>query len=191
MNMSHTLRQNLIRVLMLLFLAASPLLLAAPKTEAELIAELASPKESKVTDALLKLEKQFPASTNAFATIKPLLKDPRPKVRRKAARVLGALHAELDEAHIKDICALLKSTDVDEITDGLKALRGLKAPSAVAEVKPFLKHANTHLIRDACRTLAVLGNKDLIPDIQPLLSHAQPAVQKDALDAINTLRSKS
>ncbi len=176
--------------LLALFATASPLL-AAPRSEDLLIADLASPNPAKVTGALLQLEKQYPTSTKAFPTIKKLLTDNREKVRRKAARVLGALHADVDPTDIKAIIALLKGTSAEEITDGLKALRGLNAPEAVPEITPFLKHPNTHLIRDACRTLAVLGNKDLIPSIEPLLQHREPAVQKDALDAITALRSKS
>ena len=176
---------------MLAMLAIASPVLAAEKSEDHLIADLASPKEAVVTTALLKLEKGYPTSTKAFPTMKKLLTDSRSAVRRKAARVLGALHADVDQTDIKAITALLKGTSAEEITDGLKALRGLKAPEAVPEITPFLKHANTHLIRDACRTLAVLGNKDLIPSIEPLLKHPEPAVQKDALDAIATLRSKS
>ena len=171
-----------------LFTAASTAMAA---TEDQLIAALASPNETKVTDALLKLEKQYPTSTKAFPTMKKLLKDPRVKVRRKAARVLGVLHAEVDQENIKDICALLKASDPQEVMDGLKALRGLKATAVVPEITPFLKHSNPGVIRDACRTLAVLGNKDLIPSIEPLLNHANAAVKKDAQDAIYLLRAKS
>jgi len=175
----------------LALLALAGPVLAAEKTEDLLIAELASPNAAKVTDALLKLEKQYPTSTKAFPIMKRLLKDPREKVRRKAARVLGVLHAEVDQENIKDICALLKASDPQQVMDGLKSLRGLKATEVVPEIMPFLKHSNPGIIRDACRTLAVLGNKDLIPSIEPLLKHPEPAVQKDALDAIAALRSKS
>jgi HEAT repeat protein len=164
---------------------------AADKTEDQLIAELASPNETKVTDALLQLEKKYPTSTKAFPTMKKLLKDPRAKVRRKAARVLGVLHADVDQENIKDICALLKASDTREIMDGLIALRGLKAQSAVPEIVPFLKHAHPNVIRDACRTLAVLGTKELIPEIEPLLKHSDAKVKLDAQDAIYKLRSKS
>ena len=169
----------------------APSALAKDKTEDQLIQELSSPDAGKVTDALLQLEKKFPTSTKAFPTIKGLLHDPRPKVQRKAARVLGALHADVSSEDVKAICGLLKAGDVETITDGLKALRGLRAPEAIPEITPFLNHSNTHLVRDACRTLAALGKQDLIPSIEPLLNHAEPAVRKDAQDAIATLRSKS
>jgi HEAT repeat protein len=165
--------------------------LGAPPTEDRLIADLASPNEKKVVDALLKLEKEYPNSTKAFPTMKALLKDSRPKVRRKAARVLGVLHAEVDADNVKAICALLKAQDTQEIIDGLKALRGLKAPESVAEILPLLKHSHPNVIRDSCRTLAVLGNKDLIPSIEPLLKHPNAAVVKDAQDALFILRGKS
>jgi HEAT repeat protein len=163
----------------------------APKTEAELIQALESKDSGTVVSALGKLEDLVPTSTKAFPKMKELLTDPRVRVRRKAARVLGVLHAEVDENNLKAICALLKSSDAGEVTDGLKSLRGLKAPQAVPEITPFLKHANPHLIRDACRTLAVLGGKELIPSLEPLLKHKDPEVQKDAQAAIVALRSKS
>ena len=170
---------------------ASPLQAAKIKTEDELISDLGAAKPGTVTDALLQLERQFPTSTKAMPIIKGLLKDPRPEVRCKAARVLGALHAEEDQADLKNIYALLKASDSKEVMEGLKALRGLKAPDAVPEILPLLKDSTANVVRDACRTLAVLGNKDTIPAIEPLLQHSDPKVQKDAQDAIFALRSKS
>lgn len=163
----------------------------APKSEDELIADLASPKENEVTGALQKLEKEYPTSAKALPAIKKLLTDSRMKVRCKAARVLGALHADVNGDDIKAICALLKAKDTKEVEEGLKALRGLKAPGAVPEILPVLKSADTHNVRDACRTLAILGSKDVIPSIEPLLNHSDPAVQKDAKDAIFKLSEKS
>jgi HEAT repeat protein len=113
------------------------------------------------------------------------------KVRRKAARVLGILHADVDQTDLKNICALLEASDPAEVMDGLKALRGLKASETVPQILPLLKHSNTGVLRDACRTLAVLGNKDVIPSIEPLLKHSHAAVKKDAQDAIFLLQSKS
>ncbi len=176
-------------LLLALLAVASPVL--ADEKEDKLIAELASPMESKVTDAMLKLEKQYPTSTKAFPTMKQLLKDRRERVRRKAARVLGALHADVDQENLKDILALTKGSDPREIMDGLISLRGLKAESTIPDLLPLLKHAHPNVIRDTCRTLAVLGNKDLIPQIEPLLNHPEPAVKKDAQDAIYKLRQKS
>jgi HEAT repeat protein len=170
--------------------SASPLL-AGEKTEEQLIAELSSPDASKVANAMQDLEKRFPTSTNAFATMRKMLTDPREKVRRKAGRVLGVLHAEVNEQNIKDICTMLKAPSIDEQIDALKSLRGLKAPSAVPEILPMLKSPNLNVMRDACRTLAVLGNKDSIPAIEPLLKHPDTKVQKDAQDAIFALNSKS
>jgi HEAT repeat protein len=189
--MNYSCKRSLIGMLALTVLAFSTIISsAAPPSEASLIADLGSPKEGKVTDALQHLEKDYPTSTNAFSAIEKLLADPRLKVQRKAARVLGSLHAPVSETDISSICTLLKSTDLDTITDGLKALRGLNAPSAVPDILPLLKHANSHIVRDACRTLAVLGNKDIIPQLELLLKSSEPAVQKDAQDAIVALRAK-
>ena len=184
-------KRSFVWALSLALLAVASPVLAREKTEDELIADLASPNESKVTDALLKLEKQYPTSTKAFPKMKELLKDPRQKVRRKAARVMGVLHADVNQENLTDILALTKGSDPREIMDGLISLRGLKAESTVPELVPFLKHSHPNVIRDTCRTLAVLGNKDLIPQIEPLLNHPEAAVKKDAQDAIFKLRQKS
>ena len=171
--------------------ATSPLQAAKLKTEDELIAELAGPNEDKVADAMLKLEKQFPTSTKAFPEIKKLLRDPREKVRREAGRVLGALHAEVSETDLKNITAMFKATDPQEVMDALKSLRGLKAESTLPEIVPLLQNPNVGVVRDACRTLAVLGNKSHIAAIEPLLNHADAKVKKDAQDAIFALKAKS
>src|SRR5689334_23573350 len=130
----------------------SPLLAAKAKTEDDLIAQLSDANETKVVEALAALEKEFPTSTKAFPTMKKLLTDPREKVRRKAGRVLGVLHAEVDEQNIKDICAMLKAADPQEVMDALKSLRGLKAGQTVPQILPLLQNPNPGVIRDACRT---------------------------------------
>ena len=161
-----------------------------PVTEDSLIAELDSPDEDVVAAAMQKLEKQYPTSTKAFPKMKELLKDDRVKVRRKAARVLGVLHAEVNEENIDDICALLEGSTPQEIIDGLKSLRGLEAPSAVSRILPLLSHEHPNVVRDSLRTLAVLGEPDLIPTIEPLLENPNPAIRSDAQDAIYKLRQK-
>lgn len=160
------------------------------KTEEDLIAELAGPNADKVANAMLQLEKQYPTSTKAFPEIKKLLTDPREKVRRKAGRVLGALHAEVGDADLKNICAMFKATDPQEVMDALKSLRGLKAESTVPEILPLLQNANIGIVRDACRTLAVLGNKSNVAALEPLVKHKDEKVQKDAQDAIFQLNAK-
>jgi len=190
--MNYLSKRSFIAMLALAILAFSQMISSAGSaTEASLIADLSSSKQGTVTDALAKLEKEYPNSTKAQDAIKKLLADPRPKVARKAARVLGAIHAPVNQTDINHICALLKSSNVDEVTDGLKALRGLNAPSAVPEILPVLKSPTPNLVRDACRTLAVLGDKSLIPTIEPLLNDPNPKVQKDARDAIFALKAKS
>ncbi|MBI3881414.1 MAG: hypothetical protein HY301_15290 [Verrucomicrobia bacterium] len=162
-----------------------------PRTEEQLIRDLDSAKPpAAIVIALNQLEDRFPTSTNAFPAMRKLLRDSRRPVRTKSARVFGVLHANLDPADIQEICKMLKSTDWGEVIDGLKSLRGLKAPDVVADILPLLKHKRTGVIRDACRTLAVLGNRDNIAAITPLLNHPEADVRKDAQDAIFALKNK-
>ncbi|MBI3881413.1 MAG: hypothetical protein HY301_15285 [Verrucomicrobia bacterium] len=164
---------------------------AKEKSEDQLIADLASPKDSVVADAMLHLEKAYPTSTKAIAAIKKYLSDPREKVRRKAARVLGALHTPVTDDELKAIGALLKGSDPQEVMDGLKALRGLdEGKKAMPEILALLKHANVGVIRDAARTVAMLGTKANVADLEPLLKHPDAKVQKDAQDAIFALKNK-
>ena len=160
------------------------------KTEAELIAELSGADAKKVAEAMLGLERQFPTSTRTQGEIKKYLADSREIVRRKAGRVLGAIHAEVCEADLKNIAAMLKATSSQEVMDALKSLRGLKAESTLPQIVPLLKSPDMGVIRDACRTVAVLGGKSNIADLEPLLKHADPKVQKDAQDAIFALKAK-
>lgn len=171
--------------------AVTPAFAAKVKTEDELIADLASPKEDVVASTMLKLEKQFPTSPKTIEAIRKYLGDNRAKVRRKAARVLGVLHADVTSAEIKTICELLKAADPREVMDGLIALRGLKAAEALPQMLPLLKHSDLKVIGDACRTVAVHGTKSNIADIEPLLKHPNAKVQKEANDAIFILKSKS
>jgi len=171
-------------------LATCPVQAGKVKPEAELIALLGSAKEKEVINAMQEIEKNYPTSAKAQGAIKPFLADTRSPVRRKAARVLGIMNADVSEAEIKSISELLKSSDKYAIIDGLKALRGLKAQSAIPEITPLLKNSDKNVIRDACRTLAVLGNKSLIPELKPLLEYPDVAVQKDAADAISILKEK-
>lgn len=164
---------------------------SAPQTEAEIVEQVKSPNEDVSIKAMMTLEKKYPTSTAGLPAVRSMLTDSRPKVRRKAARVLGVLHAEVTPSDVDAICAMLQSSDPLEATDALKALRGLNAPTAIPKVVAVLQNANTHLVRDALRTLAVLGKADLIPTIEPLLQHPDPAVKADAQDAIFKLRAKA
>ena len=191
--MSNMTKRSLLAALVLGFFAlhSSPLQAAATLTEDQVIAQLAGPDEDKVAKAMLDLEKQFPTSTKAFPAIKKLLIDPREKVRRKAGRVLGALHAEVDQTDLKNICAMFKPANPQETMDALKSLRGLKAGSTLPEILPLLQDAHLGILRDALRTVAALGNKSHVAAIEPLLKHADMKVQKDAQDAIFALKGKS
>ena len=164
---------------------------AAPRSEAQLIAELASKEEKKVVSALQELEKNYPTTTEALPVIKSLLKDERQGVRRKATRVLGIMHAELSAAEVQLICDMLKASDGKEAVDALKALRDLNSTACLPAIVACLDNPNKNVMRDACRTLAVVGNKDHIKSIEPLLQNPDPAVQKDARDAIFKLKNKS
>jgi HEAT repeat protein len=172
----------------LIFAVALPLF-AREKTEDELLADLGSPKARVVINALQDLEKQYPTDVNAQTKIKALLADNRPTVKRKAARVLGAVNADVSETDLKNIATLLAGNR-DDIEDGLKALRGLKAQSTIPQIIPLLQNPDNNIKRDACRTLAVLGDSRLVPTIKPLLTFPDLAVQKDAADAISVLKEK-
>jgi HEAT repeat protein len=173
-----------------LVFASIPALAAKQKSEDEYIALLSSPTEKTVINAMQEMERYYPTSTKCQDALKPFLADRRKPVVRKAARVLGVMNAPVSEEDLKHIAALLKGPDKYEITDGLKALRGLKAQSTIPEIVPLLKNPDKNVIRDACRTLAVLGDKSLVPDIKPLLTYPDVAVQKDAADAISILKEK-
>jgi hypothetical protein len=172
-------------------LATVPAHAAKVKTEAELIADLSSPKEAVVADAMLKLERQFPLSTTWHPPVKKMLTDDRAKVRRKAGRVLGAIHAEVSGEDLKNITAMFKAADPQEVMDALKSLRGLKAESTLPEIVPLLASTHIGVVRDACRTISDLGDKSNVADIEPLLKHPDTKVQKDAADAIFKLKAKS
>jgi HEAT repeat protein len=171
------------------FAIALPLL-AEPKNETELLSALDSPKDKVVVSALQDFEKSFPNSEAGLAKVKALLTDARPTVHRKAARVLGALHANVSDADLKNIAALLEAKTKEEVMDGLKALRGLKAQSIAPQLVPLLQNADQNIKRDACRTLAVIGDKSQIKDIEPLLQSSEKAVVEDASKAIFALKNK-
>jgi HEAT repeat protein len=181
-------RRALLFTVIALFAASTAL--ASKKTEEEWIAQLASADEGKVTSALQGLEKEYPESPKARAKIISMLKDPREKVQRKAARVLGAINAKVDAKVLADITPLLKSTNKDAVVDGLKALRGLDAASTVPQILPLLSSPDENIKRDACRTLADIADPSVISRIEPLLSDANKKVQEDARTAIAKLKMK-
>jgi hypothetical protein len=191
----------LLRISVIAFVLATAPSLLAKKSEAELIEMLKSRDYHHVVDALDRLPNWYPKSTAALPVIRELLKskdlfgkDVPPNIgpnflARKAARSLGLYRAEVSADDLKLIYEFLKARDPLEVMDGLKALRGLNAPGAVAEIVPLLKDQNEHVLRDACRTLAILGNKATIPVLEPLLKHSKSAVRGDAKDAITKLRT--
>jgi len=164
--------------------------LSPESATAKIMAGLAAADPRVVLNALDDLQEQKPTATNAFASVRKLLNDPRPSVRRKSARVLGELKAPVTADDIDAICRMLNSFDVGEAGDALKSLRGLNAPQAIPKIRPFLQSQRLVLVREACRTLATLGGKDLIPDIEPLLKHPNAEVRRDAQSALTALRAK-
>jgi HEAT repeat protein len=175
-------------VLSLVVISLLPSPALAAKTEAEWIAQLASPDEGKVVSALQGLEKEYPGSETARAKIIEMLEDSREKVRRKAARVLGALHAKVDKKVLAEITPLLTSPNKDTVIDGLKALRGLDAASTVPQILPLLANPDENIKRDTCRTLAEVADASAIPKIEPLLADPNKKVREDARDAIAKLK---
>jgi HEAT repeat protein len=172
------------------FLLAAGPALGSAKSEDEWIAQLGSPDEGKVTSALQGLEKNYPESPKARAKIIEKLTDSREKVRRKAARVLGAIHAQVDRKTLDQMAALLDSKEKDAVVDGLKALRGVNAGPAVPKILPLLKSPDENIKRDACRTLAEVADASAIPKIQPLLDDPNPKVRLDAHEAVARLKEK-
>jgi HEAT repeat protein len=160
------------------------------KAETKRMADLAVDDTRKVLNALDKVEESPRPGTNALLAVRKLLSDPRPSVREKAARVLGALHADVNHNDIIAICRMLRSYDKHEADEALKALRGLNAAEAIPEIIPLLKSPQTPLVREACRTLATIGNKELIPSIEPLLDDKRADVRKEAQEAIIKLKAK-
>ena len=168
----------------------APRAFAAPPTEAKVVAELSSTKEATLIDGLADTEKYFPKSDACLPLARKCLADSRPKVVRKAAYVLGNIHADVSEEDLANICKLFDSKDKTDVIDALKGLRGLKAQSTIPKILPLLQNPDNNVKRDTCRTLKVLGDKSLIPSIEPLLKFPDDKVQQDAADAISVLKLK-
>lgn len=193
------------RIFALLAVVLIPLVsqAASKKTEAELLAMLKSPEPQKVIDALDRLPNWYPNSTAAVSEIRGLLATrvsvkgfPPNIITRKAARALGDYGATLSGEDVKAFLALIRSSSVGDVMDGLKALRGLKQPpeseqAIAAEVALLLKDKEIHIVRDAIRTLGTVGNKDTIPALEPFLKHMRLDVKRDAKEAIAALQKKN
>jgi len=129
----------------------------AGKSEAQLLTLLDSPDAGKVANAMEGLEENYPTE-EAKAKIASMVTDPRVKVRRKAARVLGALHVRLDVGTVDSIALMLAEQEKDTVLDALKALHDLRASSTVPKILPLLTSPDANIKRDACRTLADIAD---------------------------------
>lgn len=186
----------------------------AKQSEADLLAMLHSGDYFSMCTALETLPNAYPNSTNAVASIKGILRSnevlvvtkkilgteernhafylremPHVMTARAAVRSLGEYHATINDEELAIInTQLLHSRDEEAAMDGLKGLRGMKAPQAVPMILPLLEDHNAHVARDAIRTLAVLGDKSVIPYLTPLLHHPVHAdIGWDAAKAISKL----
>jgi hypothetical protein len=191
-------------VMVALATLAPTLASAAPrKSEAELLEMLGSSEHKKVLDALDRLPNWYPTSTNAQQQIKKLLGTklnvsgvPQNLISRKAARALGNYHATLTWDELQVFLGFIRSSSVDDVMDGLKALRGLREPPDIeerlaAEIVLLLKDKEIIIARDAMRTLGALGNKSSIPAIEPFLKHLRLDVKKDAREAIAAIEKRA
>lgn len=193
------------RILLIALVGLLPMSTSAgpKKSETELIEMLGSKDPQTVIDALDRLPNLYPASTNAIQQIRKLLGTkvniagfPPNVISRRAARALGNYHATLDWDDLKVFLGFIRSPDVNEVMDGLKALRGLKEPREIeekltAEVVLLLNDKELHVVRDAIRTLGALGNKATVPAIEPFLKHQRQDVKRDAKEAIAVLEKKA
>ena len=75
-------------------------------TEEKLIADMSSKNEATVLDALANIERKFPTTTAALPKMRELLGDSRLEVKAKSARVLGVIHAPVEENDLKNITTL-------------------------------------------------------------------------------------
>ena len=169
--------------------AAGARLKLAAETERK-TGEEASEEESLLIQTLEQFENEFPDSPTAAAKILPFLRDERPKVRRKAVRVLAILQPNLDEKGLADVTRMLSSADKAEVVDALKALRWLYAPSTIPSILPLLSDSDEHVKREACRALAVIADRSVISKIEPLLNDPIKDVRLDAEGSIAQLKRK-
>ena len=181
-------RTGIVALGLVLVLLPASVARAREKTREEVVAELASPDDGKVYDALQTFEKHFSDDAELRQKALSLLGDSRPKVRRKAARVFGALGAKLTDAQVRQVESLLAAPDKDSVIDGLKALRGLQNRNDFAAILPLLRNPDANIKRDSCRTLAVIADRSVIPKIEPLLDDPDKKVRQDAQEAIAALK---
>ncbi len=173
-------------VLVLIVLLAA----CGARDEPQLMTALNSPDPDVVVEALSEIEDVGYASTSAQRRIIELVKDSRPEVRRRSARVLGAIHAPVDAATVAAIGAMLESRDDGEVVDALKALRGMPSRSEIPRMLPLLKHPDEHVVRDTCRTLGAVADAAVVPDLEPLLKSRNEEIRADAQAALAKLRHR-
>ena len=161
---------------------------AKDKSKEEVAADLSSADDGKVYDALQYFEKHYSDDGALKEKSLSLLGDSRSKVKRKAARVFGALGAKLSDSQLRQVESLLTASDKDSVIDGLKALRGLQNRRDFAPILPLLGNSDSNIKRDACRTLAVIADKSVVPKIEPLLNDPDKKVREDAQAAIAELK---
>jgi HEAT repeat protein len=183
------LRKGLVALGVVAVLLSASVSRAKEKSKEDVAAGLASPDFGKVYDALQAFEKSFADDAELRQKALSLLGDSRPKVKRKAARVFGALGAKLSAEQLRQVQSLLASSDKDTVIDGLKALRGLENRNDFAPVLPLLQSPDANVKRDSCRTLAVIADKSVIPKIEPLLNDPDKKVRQDAEEAIGKLKT--
>ena len=78
-----------------------------PTPDEKLINALVSDDLNKVDNALGDVESMAHPDTNVLLAVKKLLPDPRPSIRQKAARVLGTIHAPMNQNDLDAICFML------------------------------------------------------------------------------------
>ena len=183
-------RKGLFVLGLVVFLLPASVSFAKEKTKEDVAAMLASPDDGKVYDALQTFEKHFSDDAELRQKSLTLLADTRPKVKRKAARVFGALGAKLTDAQLREVQSLLSAPDKDSVIDGLKALRGLQNRDDYAPILPLLQNPDANIKRDSCRTLAVIADESVIPKIEPLLNDKEKKVREDAEAAIAKLKAR-
>ena len=162
------------------------------KTEAELIAMLASDEFSDVNDALDRLPNWYPNSTNAVIAIREILRTKETMFRRED------LKKDKNSNPVRR--QIVVSRSEVGLPAGLLARRAARSlgnyhavlpPDELGIIYEFLRSRDVEVTQDGLKSLAGLRDTNAVPLVIPLLYDKDVHVSRDACKTLGTIGNES